>query len=92
MDSLLVKVIVQSLYTVLTLFGGGVHTSPTSHLGPRISHLESHTSHLESRTSHLESRTSHLKNTHHNTVVFILGNSCLFHYLLVEISTMLLRE
>ena len=29
MDSLLVKVIVQSLYTVLTLFGGGVHTSPT---------------------------------------------------------------
>jgi len=85
MDSLLVKVIVQSLYTVLTLFGGGVHTSPTSHLGPRISHLESH-------TSHLESRTSHLKNTHHNTVVFILGNSCLFHYLLVEISTMLLRE
>jgi len=33
MDSLLVKVIVQSLYTVLTLFGGGVHTSPT----PRIS-------------------------------------------------------
>ena len=85
MDSLLVKVNVQSLYTVLTLFGGGVHTSPTSHLGPRISHLESH-------TSHLESRTSHLKNTHHNTVVFILGNSCLFHYLLVEISTMLLRE
>ena len=29
MDSLLVKVIVQFLYTVLTLFGGGVHTSPT---------------------------------------------------------------
>ena len=27
MDSLLVKVNVQSLYTVLTLFGGGVHTS-----------------------------------------------------------------
>ena len=32
MDSLLVKVIVQSLYTVLTLFGGGVHTSPTSRI------------------------------------------------------------
>jgi len=63
----------------------GAKAPPTSHLGPRISHLESH-------TSHLESRTSHLKNTHHNTVVFILGNSCLFHYLLVEISTMLLRE
>ena len=78
MDSLLVKVIVQSLYTVLTLFGGGVHTSPTSHLAPRISYFAS--------------RPSHLKNTHHNTVVFILGNSCLFHYLLVEISTMLLRE
>ena len=30
MDSLLVKVVVQSLYTVLTLFGRGVHTSPTS--------------------------------------------------------------
>ena len=32
MDSLLVKVIVQFLYTVLTLFGGGVHTSPTSEI------------------------------------------------------------
>ena len=39
MDSLLVKVIVQSLYTVLTLFGGGVHTSPTT----RLSSLETRT-------------------------------------------------
>jgi hypothetical protein len=30
MDSLLVKVVLQFLYTVLTLFRGGVHTSPTS--------------------------------------------------------------
>ncbi len=29
MDSLLVKVVLQFLYTVLTLFRGGVHTSPT---------------------------------------------------------------